>query len=234
MEDKVAHYMSSVWGGEPTDSDPYAFIDETCEVISPLLEGIGPEALRQIDELWFQAFSTGRIVDYTLFRREDTLALHWSAEGMHDGPLGHHQPTGRHCAIAGMTLIREKEGQAVLFEAHVNMLEVYKQLGIALGPEGEKSYLAHLQATEKLSHILGLTLMESRILSYYIHGWSAKEIAEPTSTSYRTVERHVANIMKKCGVHSRAGLMDMVYAKGLHLDLRTLFDIELASSAQIS
>lgn len=233
MEEAVAHYMSTVWGRQPTQSDPYAFIDETCEVVTPMFEGVGPSALRHIDELWIRAFSSGRLVDYTLFRKGDTLALHWSAEGTNDGPLGHFEPTGRHCAIAGMTLIRERDHRAVLFEDHINMLEVYNQLGIAMDPEGSKTYLAHLQATERLNHTLGLTLMESRILSYYVHGWSAKEIAEATGSSHRTVERHVANVMKKSAVHSRSGLMDMVYAKGLHLYLRTIFDTELASSAKI-
>jgi len=123
--------------------------------------------------------------------------------------------------------------RAIPFEVHCNTLEIYKQLGLTFGEGEEGTYSAYSQATKKLKDALSLTATESRILSYYVHGWSAKEIGKPMRSSHRTVERHVANIMKKCAVHARADLIGLVFVKGLHVDLRTIFDAELASSAQI-
>jgi len=59
---------------------------------------------------------------------------------------------------------------------------------------------------EKLCH------REREIVSYVIHGFSNREIAERLCISERTVSTHLVNIYEKLNVHSRAELAAMVRA----------------------
>jgi len=50
----------------------------------------------------------------------------------------------------------------------------------------------------------GLTMRELEALGYLIKGWSNVAIAQHLSLSARTVEHHIASVLRKMGVHSRA------------------------------
>lgn len=58
--------------------------------------------------------------------------------------------------------------------------------------------------------IYKLTKRESEITQYIVNGLTCKEIARKLNLSYRTIEVHKANLMKKLNVHSKAELTSKI------------------------
>lgn len=52
----------------------------------------------------------------------------------------------------------------------------------------------------------GLTPREQSVAGYIAQGWTNKQIAAGLYLSQRTVESHVASVLRKLGYHSRAGV----------------------------
>lgn len=74
--------------------------------------------------------------------------------------------------------------------------------------------LAHLIPEGQVKTILDERLCdrEREIVSYVIHGFPNREIAQRLCISERTVSTHLVNIYEKLSVHSRAELAAMVRA----------------------
>lgn len=74
-----------------------------------------------------------------------------------------------------------------------------------------------------------LCAREREIVSYVVHGFANREIADRLSISERTVSTHVVNIFEKLDVHSRAELASLVRAAdrvieaGLRADSKSEF-----------
>jgi ATP/maltotriose-dependent transcriptional regulator MalT len=60
----------------------------------------------------------------------------------------------------------------------------------------------------------GLTVRELETLRYLVRGWSNTTIAKHLSLSTRTVEHHIASVLRKMGVHSRAEAVALVSKAG--------------------
>lgn len=60
-----------------------------------------------------------------------------------------------------------------------------------------------------------LTKREHQILQLVLRGYTSPEIAENLSISYKTVDNHRTNLMKKLGVHSISELMTYALREGL-------------------
>ena len=60
-----------------------------------------------------------------------------------------------------------------------------------------------------------LTTREVEVLVLIAHGRSNREIGEALVLSVRTVERHIANIYLKTGLHSHAQAASYAFAHGL-------------------
>lgn len=58
---------------------------------------------------------------------------------------------------------------------------------------------------------LGLTVRETEIVPLLIEGKAYKEIAELLFVSERTIDTHVRNIYRKCGVNNKIGLLNVLY-----------------------
>jgi DNA-binding NarL/FixJ family response regulator len=72
--------------------------------------------------------------------------------------------------------------------------------------------IAHLIPNEIRTVLDQLCAREREIVSYVVHGFANREIAERLCISERTVSTHVVNIYEKLAVHSRAELAALVRA----------------------
>jgi DNA-binding NarL/FixJ family response regulator len=76
------------------------------------------------------------------------------------------------------------------------------------------SRIAHLIPNGRLRTVLEEKLCdrEREIISYVVHGFANREIADRLCISERTVSTHLVNIYEKLNVHSRAELTALVRA----------------------
>jgi RNA polymerase sigma factor (sigma-70 family) len=72
--------------------------------------------------------------------------------------------------------------------------------------------IAHLIPDEVRTVLDQLCAREREIVSYVVHGFANREIAERLCISERTVSTHLVNIYEKLDVHSRAELAALVRA----------------------
>ena len=72
--------------------------------------------------------------------------------------------------------------------------------------------IAHLIPDEIRTVLDQLCAREREIVSYVVHGFANREIAERLSISERTVSTHIVNVYEKLDVHSRAELAALVRA----------------------
>jgi DNA-binding NarL/FixJ family response regulator len=72
--------------------------------------------------------------------------------------------------------------------------------------------IAHLIPGEIRTVLDQLCAREREIVSYVVHGFANREIAERLCISERTVSTHLVNIYEKLNVHSRAELAVLVRA----------------------
>jgi DNA-binding NarL/FixJ family response regulator len=72
--------------------------------------------------------------------------------------------------------------------------------------------IAHLIPNEIRTVLDQLCAREREIVSYVVHGFANREIAERLCISERTVSTHIVNVYEKLNVHSRAELAVLVRA----------------------
>jgi DNA-binding NarL/FixJ family response regulator len=88
-----------------------------------------------------------------------------------------------------------------------------------LSPEvSEKVLEGYLEGSKKLKSRSSwdtLTQREKEVLKLVGEGYQSKEIAEYLSISWKTVEKHRANIMEKLNLHSASALTAYAIEKGL-------------------
>lgn len=100
----------------------------------------------------------------------------------------------------------------------INLLDQYSrdELRQLVQRENESywSRIAHLIPNGQLRTVLDEKLCEREreIVSYVVHGFANREIADRLFISERTVSTHLVNIYEKLNVHSRAELTALVRA----------------------
>jgi len=94
----------------------------------------------------------------------------------------------------------------VLCEALVNVMEAQ--------PVFSPDVRLHLSSADTTRQELGLTPREQEILVHVMRGMSNRAIAKELMVSVKTVDTHVANLLKKTGSASRAQLMASAYGRG--------------------
>ena len=100
----------------------------------------------------------------------------------------------------------------------MNLLEQYEpdELRALVRRENETYWarIAHLIPDGQVKTVLDEKLChrEREIVSYVVHGFPNREIAERLCISERTVSTHLVNIYEKLNVHSRAELTALVRA----------------------
>jgi RNA polymerase sigma factor (sigma-70 family) len=100
----------------------------------------------------------------------------------------------------------------------INLLEQFSRDELRQMAERENqsywSRIGHLIPDERLRTVFDEKLCEREreVVSYVVHGFANREIADRLCISERTVSTHLVNIYEKLKVHSRAELTALVRA----------------------
>jgi steroid delta-isomerase-like uncharacterized protein len=95
-------------------------VDRALEFYAPDYEGIdvadaapqhGPGGLRRTMERYLQAFPDLHFTEETTVIQGDHVALFWTVQGTHQGPVMNIPPTGRSIQIRGVTLLTMAAGK---------------------------------------------------------------------------------------------------------------------------
>lgn len=93
------------------------------------------EAWRRAVGMYLAAFPDSHVTFDELLVCADTVVGRWSATGTHTGPLPGVEPTGRRIAIDGITVYRIAGGQVVEAWEQLDMLGMWRQIGVVELPE---------------------------------------------------------------------------------------------------
>jgi len=75
----------------------------------------------------------------------------------------------------------------------------------------EKIMQRHKVDLEKVEKQFSLSARQMEIVKYLLAGLSNKEIADESCVSEDTIKGHLSHIMKRLGVHSRTGILSMIF-----------------------
>jgi steroid delta-isomerase-like uncharacterized protein len=93
------------------------------------------ESWRQAIAMYRNAFADSHVKFEELIGSRDTVVGRWTATGIHTGQLPGVATTGRHIAIEGITIYRFSDGKIVEAWEQLDMLGMWKQLGVVSLPE---------------------------------------------------------------------------------------------------
>jgi steroid delta-isomerase-like uncharacterized protein len=85
--------------------------------------------------MYRNAFPDSHVVFEELIDGGETVVGRWSATGTHEGPLPGVPPTHRRIAIGGITIYRLRNGRIVEAWEQLDMLGMWRQLGVVTLPE---------------------------------------------------------------------------------------------------
>lgn len=100
--------------------------------------GVGDrESWRRAIRMYRSAFPDSHVTFEELITSGDTVVGRWSATGTHTGQLPGVAPTGRRIAIGGITIYRVAGGKIVEAWEQLDLLGMWRQLGVAAVPGHE-------------------------------------------------------------------------------------------------
>ena len=94
----------------------------------------GREDWRRAIAMYLGAFPDSHVTYDALIAGGDTVVGRWSATGTHTGPLPGLEPTGKRIAIGGITIYRFSRGKIVEAWEQLDMLGMWRQLGVVEPP----------------------------------------------------------------------------------------------------
>jgi steroid delta-isomerase-like uncharacterized protein len=113
------------------------FYSEDCEIVAPPGEMRGRDALRQLSQTYWNAFSDLRWAIKHQCASEDTVVTEQIAEGTNDGPLvtpqGEVPPTGKRVATRICEVSRVRDGEIVSVHLYWDNLGFMQALGAMPG-----------------------------------------------------------------------------------------------------
>lgn len=93
-------------------------------------EGSALDTVIEDAERYFGAFEDVTTTIHALLAEGDQVVLHWSTTGTHTGPYGEIAATGRQITMAGMDILRLKDGRIVEIVSMWDGMSVFEQMGV--------------------------------------------------------------------------------------------------------
>lgn len=119
-------------------------LDVCDEVMAPDARYYGPhmpggvadrETWRRAIEMYRSAFPDSHVVYDELLAFGETVVGRWTATATHTGPLPGLEPTGREISIGGIQIFRLRNGRIVEGWEQLDMLGMWRQLGVVTLPD---------------------------------------------------------------------------------------------------
>ena len=88
----------------------------------------GCEAMKKVVRTWLAGFPDLVVKNVAFICEDDLVAVHWQAQGSHQGEFKGINPTGKPVSYAGVTIYHIKEGKIVEYWAYLDMQHVLEQL----------------------------------------------------------------------------------------------------------
>jgi len=125
----VRTYHETLWGkGDKSAIETYW--SPEAEVHMTDFDGTAIDVVREDVDRYFEAFTDQKTTIHHLVAEGDQVVLNWSTTGKHIGAYGDVAATGKDITMAGMDLLRLKDGKIVECWSMWDGLSVYDQLGV--------------------------------------------------------------------------------------------------------
>lgn len=221
---KYVHtFLNEMWNAKADNLDElHDLFSNNLIAISPLGNKIGSENLKSTNVVWSSGFPDMELSNIEIINAGNTIIAEWRSQGTNINSFNEYKPTGKKVDYRGVTIFQFDGQKVVRYKCIINMLDIYDQLGFFLEQEsydGQKlARRNHCLLLEKLKNLTSnshLSTREIECVSFFVHGWSAKQVALHLKCSYRTVQNHISNAMDKLDCHSRTHLFDFLNSQGL-------------------
>lgn len=216
-------FLNEMWNSKTDDLDElHKIFSPNLIAISPLGNKIGSEKLKSTNVTWSEGFPDMELSNIELLNAGNTVIAEWRSQGTNLNSFNEYNPTGKKVDYRGVTIFQFEGQKIIRYRCIINMLEIYDQLGFFLEQEsydGQKlarrNHFLLLEKLRELTQSFHLSTREMECLSFFLHGWSAKQIGLHLNCSYRTVQNHISNAMDKLDCHSKSYLFDFLNSKRL-------------------
>jgi len=212
-----------MWNAKSADLDElHCIFSPNLVAISPLGIKVGSESLKNTNIAWSHGFPDMRLSNVEIINSGNFVVAEWRSQGTNTNPFNDFSPTGKKVDYSGVTIFQFEGKKVVRYKCFINMLDIYDQLGFFLEQEsyeGQKLIRRNLALLlEKLKSLtaeFNLSVREIECVSFFVHGWSAKQIGLHLKCSYRTIQNHLSNAMDKIDCHSKPQLFEFIKTRGL-------------------
>lgn len=218
---EIYNFLNEMWNTKTEYLDNlHSIFSENLIAISPLGNKVGSENLKETNIAWSQGFPDMILSNITMFNIDNIIISEWRSQGTHTEEFNGFKPTCKKVDYSGVTIFQFENQKVVRYKCIINMMDIYDQLDFFVEQEAydgqkviRKNYLLLI---EKIKILLSyLSTREIECLSFFVHGWSAKQIANHLKCSYRTVQNHLSSSMEKLGYHSKVQIFDLFHTEGL-------------------
>ena len=170
---------------------------------------------------WFEAFPRINLRQSVFTEIKNLIIWEWNCLAKHEKRFLDIEPTNTEINFTGKTIYQILNGKIVDYTCYVDMLNIYKQIGHFL--QNKNKSISNINSQDLLLTLLSilekdklyLTEKEIKILSYWLFGYSSKEIANLFDISYRTVEWHIEQIKYKFLCNYKNEIRDFILTKNI-------------------
>lgn len=216
-------FLNEMWNTKTDNLDELHDIFSTNLIaVSPLGAKVGSENLKNTNVAWSRGFPDMKLSNIQIINSGNLVIAEWRSQGTNTNPFNDYNPTGKKVDYSGVTIFQFDGEKVVRYKCFINMLDIYDQLGFFLEQEsyeGQKLIRRnHALLLEKLKNLTAesnLSAREIECVSFFVHGWSAKQIGLHLKCSYRTIQNHLSNAMDKIDCHSKPQLFEFLKGRGL-------------------
>lgn len=127
IEEVAIAYTHSIWNEKDLTAVD-RWVDKFAIIHSSLGELSGPDELKKNVITWFTGFPDLVVHPLHILIQGDVVALHWKAEGTHQGFFKGYAPTGKKIEYKGVTLYKIQNTKIVEYWAYVDMAHIIQQI----------------------------------------------------------------------------------------------------------
>lgn len=221
---KLIHsFRESAW----QDRD-YEAVQNLCSVKMSVSSPLGvcstADMMMHYIEQWLNGLHNQQVEKEYFFDSSKNMVINqWSAQGLHYGEFLGMPPTKGLINYSGINMYGIKNDQIVSYDSKVDLHSIlYQMQRLSRNSEAIEGLIGKIRA--QLFYLLKvqLTKQEIKVLTMWVGGVSAKEIAIYLKISYRTVELHVQNFYRKLGKSFRGETRELLYTLKLYNEASSL------------